>query len=158
MAKGGANKDFAKLRKELEELEKLQVRIGFQRGAALDDDGVDMVDIAMWNELGTERNGKPHIPSRPFLRQSVDNNADKIKAFIKKELDGIGQTKTAKQVLQKLGLRQKSLVQETINNGDFTKNKPATVARKKSAQPLVDSGQMLASVNFVIEEKGADSD
>jgi len=154
---GKVNKDFAKLKKELAELEKLQVRVGFQRGDT-NDEGVDLVDIAVWNELGTERDGKVHIPSRPFLRQSVENNEEKIKAFAQKQLKGLGDTTTAKQVLQRLGIFQKGLVQETINNGDFIKNAPATVARKKSAQPLVNTGQLIQSVNFVIEPQGDDSD
>ena len=71
----GAGKEFFR---QIEELKKLQVRIGYQRGKAskTDDDGneADYCDIAMWNELGTS-NG---IPSRPFLRNSVDSNAEQI--------------------------------------------------------------------------------
>ena len=53
--------------KELRELAELEVRIGYQReqgaGTNTDDDKprADLVDIAMWNELGTVNS-----PSRPF--------------------------------------------------------------------------------------------
>lgn len=46
----------------LRELADREVRIGFQHGEATEEDGTDICDIAMWNELGTE-----HIPARPFL-------------------------------------------------------------------------------------------
>ena len=52
--------DGKKFQKMLEDLDKLEVRIGIQQGAG-SDNGVDLVDIAMFNELGTV-----HIPSRPI--------------------------------------------------------------------------------------------
>ena len=67
--------DGKRLEKTLRELAALEVRIGFQQ-RKVNKDGVDLVDIAMFNELGTVR-----IPSRPFLRNSVDSNSDKINAF-----------------------------------------------------------------------------
>ena len=61
--------------KELKELAKLEVRVGYQHGkkkhkpSSAGGKEVDMCDIAAWNELGTET-----IPSRPFLRDSVDKH------------------------------------------------------------------------------------
>ena len=46
---------------ELERLRRLQVRVGFQQGQAFSEEGVDMVDIAAWNEVGNA-----HTPARPF--------------------------------------------------------------------------------------------
>ena len=59
--------------RELAELKDLEVRVGFQRGDASEEDGTDMCDVAAYNELGTD-----HIPARPFIRQSVDDNESKI--------------------------------------------------------------------------------
>ena len=44
--------DGKKFQKMLEDLNKLEVRIGIQQGVG-SEDGVDLVDIAMFNELGT---------------------------------------------------------------------------------------------------------
>ena len=68
--------DGKKFEKLLKELGQLEVRIGIQQGET-SKDGVDLVDIAMFNELGTV-----HIPSRPFLRDSVDANGDQINHFL----------------------------------------------------------------------------
>ena len=57
---------------EIEKLKRLQVRVGYKAGDK-EQDGVDLCDIAMWNELGTVRS-----PARPFMRQSVDNHLDEI--------------------------------------------------------------------------------
>ncbi len=135
---------------EIEKLKKLQVRVGYQQGDAQEDDGVDLLDVAMWNELGTSR-----APSRPFMRKSVDENADKINAFLKAQLKKLarGET-TAEQILKAVGVFQKGLVQAKIKDGDFEPNAPRTIQRKGSDKPLIDTGRMRQSVNFVITQKG----
>lgn len=66
---------------EIEKLKEQQVFVGFQAGQVADDRGVDMAQIAMFNELGTST-----APSRPFLRMSVDENEDKINTTCGREL------------------------------------------------------------------------
>ena len=148
--------------KQIDELKKLQVRVGFQQGAE-SNEGADIVDIAAWNEMGTD-----YIPSRPFLRQSVDTNGAEIAATCKKLIVAIvkGQA-TARDALQRIGVMQKGLVEKTIKDGDFVPNAPITVhggwmtrngrsfyvKGKQSEQPLIDTGRLRQSVNFVITEK-----
>lgn len=138
-------KEFEKLLKELGQLE---VRIGIQQGEA-SEDGVDLVDIAMFNELGTV-----HIPSRPFLRDSVDANADQINSFLQSMKKEILRGGSAEDVLKKIGVFQKGLIQEQIVKGDFEENSEATKRRKGSDTPLVDTGRMRQSINYVIQQKG----
>ena len=150
---------------QIEELKKLQVRVGFQHGKESDpESGADLADVAAWNELGTE-----HSPPRPFLRQSVENNADQIKAMCVAQLKKIvkGQA-TARDALQALGDMQKALVQSTIKTGSFEPNAPITinggwmwrngrafyVKGKGSDRPLIDTGRLRQSVNYFIQEKG----
>lgn len=140
--------DGRKLKKMLDELEKLEVRIGLQQGKT-SEDGVDLVDIAMFNELGTE-----HIPSRPFLRDSVDANGDRINAFLQSLKKEILQGGSAEGVLKKIGVFQKGLIQEQIVKGSFEPNDEATKRKKGSETPLIDTGRMRQSINFVIKEKG----
>ena len=155
-------KDFFK---QIKELKKLQVRVGFQHGRASDPgSGADLADVAAWNELGTE-----HSPPRPFLRQSVDNNADPINAMCASQLKRItnGQA-SAREALQDLGDMQKALVQNEIKTGSFEPNAPITISGgwmwrkgrafyvkgKGSDRPLIDTGQLRYSVNFTIQKKG----
>lgn len=135
---------------ELGKLKRLQVRVGFQQGDAQEDDGTDICDVAMWNELGTS-----NAPSRPFMRDSVDDNIDKINAFLKVQLKKLVTGGTdAESVLKAIGVFQKGLVQKQIIDGDFEPNAPSTIKRKGSDKPLVDTGRMRQSVNFVVKEKG----
>lgn len=132
----------------LEDFKRLEVRIGIQQGES-SEDGVDLVDIAMFNELGTV-----HIPSRPFLRDSVDANAAQINAFLQSMKKEIIKGGSAEKVLKKIGVFQKGLVQEEITKGNFVPNSEATRKRKGSDTPLIDTGRMKQSVNYVIKEKG----
>lgn len=150
--------------KELEELKKLEVRVGFQRGKKCENDEgkelPDIMDIAMWNELGTDR-----IPSRPFMRKSVDENKERIKDFneeiVKRFMKG---QETVGSMLKKIGNMQKGLIQEKITDGEFEANSEAYVEslRRKSdgkdfnKKPLILTGQMRQSVSFVIQKKGED--
>lgn len=136
--------------KEIDELKKLEVRVGFQHGEETDEEsGADLADVAMWNELGT-----PHSPSRPFMRQSVDNNSSKINAMCKSQLQAIAHGKTAREALEAIGTMQKALIQDTIRNGDFEPNAPSTIRKKKSNTPLINTGRMRQTVNYFIQPKG----
>jgi hypothetical protein len=146
---------------QIEELKKLQVRVGIQQsdgkaktrdkdGNVIDSD-VDLLDVAMWNELGTA-----HSPARPFLRQSVDGNKATIEAVCKAQVQTLTKGGTAQQVLNAVGVMQKGLVQDTISKSKAwaEPNADRTVKKKGSDQPLVDSGKMAQSVNYVIKPKG----
>lgn len=135
----------------LEELAIKEVRIGFQRGQASESDGTDICDIAAWNELGTV-----NMPSRPFMRKSVDENEGKIKSFVKSMKKELVSGTSGEQILKKIGIFQKDLIQEKITEGDFAPNAASTVKKKGSSKPLIDTGRMRQSVNYVIKEKGED--
>lgn len=137
----------------IKELEKLQVRVGFQAGEAAEKDGVDIANIAMWNEVGTSR-----APSRPFLRMSVDDNTDKISKMCQAQVKRLAQGATAQEILQTLGAFQKGLIQAKIGDGEFKPNAASTIRKKKSDHPLIDTGRMRQSVSFVIKPKGEGDD
>jgi hypothetical protein len=141
---------------QIAELKKLQVRVGYQQGEAADENGVDMADIAMFNELGTARS-----PARPFLRQSADNNKNTIEKFCKAQLQQVAKGGTAQQALNAIGVMQTGLVQNEITTGGFAPNAPSTIANKtkggkKGDVPLIDTGKMMQSVHHVIKPKGGD--
>ena len=180
-------KDGKKFFKELEELKKLQVKVGFiedGKGYGKNHEDITAKDyerennkgeteyttvaqVAAWNELGTE-----YTPSRPFLRQSVDNNKDNISAMCKKQLELVSKGEaTAEKALKAVGAMQVGLVQSTIRDGDFKPNAPITIKGgwirrkggkafkikgKKSERPLIDTGRMRQLVHYVIVKKGED--
>lgn len=144
--------DGKKLQKILKELADKEVRVGFQQGKATEEDGTDVCDIAAWNELGTV-----NMPSRPFLRMSVDDNSDKINSFMSAQKRSIINGESADRILKKIGIFQKDLIQEKITEGSFAPNASSTIKAKGSSKPLIDTGRMRQSVNFEIKQKGSDS-
>lgn len=142
--------DGKKFEKMLKELADKQVRVGFQRGEATEEDGTDVCDVAAWNELGTV-----NMPSRPFLRKSVDENAGKINNFLQSTKADLLRGVSAEQVLKEIGMFQKDLIQEKITEGSYAPNAASTVKRKGSSKPLIDTGRMRQSVNYVIKKKGS---
>lgn len=135
--------------KQLRELAELEVRIGFQSDGG-SEDKADIIDIAMWNELGTE-----NIPSRPFMRDSVDKHGSAINHMLASQKDTLLKGTSAERILKIVGVFQKELIQSEIEQGDFVANAPATVQKKGSDKPLIDTGRMKNSVNFQIVKKGS---
>lgn len=134
---------------QIEELKRNQVFVGFQAGQVADDKGVDMAQIAMFNELGTST-----APARPFLRDSVDENEDVIRDQCGKELKKLTTGATAEAVLKRVGALGVRLVQEKIESGSFEPNAPSTIKKKGSDKPLIDTGRMRQSVKYVVKRRG----
>ena len=134
---------------QIEELKQNQVFVGFQAGQVADDRGVDMAQIAMFNELGTST-----APARPFLRDSVDENEDVIRDQCGKELKKLTTGATAETVLKRVGALGVRLVQEKIVSGSFKTNAPSTIRKKGSDKPLIDTGRMRQSVKYVVKKRG----
>ena len=138
---------------QLDQLAKLEVKVGYQGGENYyEEDGksVDLLDVAMWNELGTV-----NTPSRPFMRDAVDKNQSLINNFLAEQKNALMRGASAQQVFGEIGVFMKSLIQDQIVSGSFTPNAPSTVAKKGSARPLIDTGLMRQAVNFEVKRKGA---
>lgn len=141
-----------RLYKQINKLKEGQVFVGFPEGEAThtgpNGESADMALIAAYNEFGTST-----TPARPFLKQTIDGNKDKIKAMSEQTVKDIADGKSAEQCLKQLGAYGVKLVQETIANGSFEPNAPQTVKKKGSDKPLIDTGQMRQSVHYIIRKK-----
>lgn len=154
---------------EIKKLTDLEVRVGYERGKAsyksrkkggkggkskktAKSNEIDVTDVAVWNEFGTD--GPHPVPSRPFLRKSVDENLDKITDFGGKMVRRLAKGASAEDILQKTGRMQKGLIRDQIDNGDFAANSPYTIRKKKSDHPLIDTGKLRRSVSVAVEKKG----
>ncbi len=134
--------------KELERLSKLEVQVGFQAGEKTYEDGTDLVDVAAYNEYGTS-----DTPARPFMKQSFENHEDELQKACDRVNQTLNRGGTAEAGLKELGVFVKGLVQEEIVDGGFEPNAPSTIKKKGSEQPLIDTGTMRQSVNYVIKKR-----
>lgn len=102
--------------------------------------------IAAVHEFGTNDG---HIPPRPHLRSSFDENKQKLERFARKKagqvLDG---SLTLEMALDQIGLFMLNNHKKKIQSSIPPPNAPSTVAAKGSSKTLIDTGQMLNSATI----------
>lgn len=106
-----------------------------------------LVAYAAANEFGVH----PRIPERSFLRSTLISRQSayikQIARAVRKLLDGF----TPDIAFGRLGMLAVSDVQRTIRNRVPPPNAPMTIARKGSDTPLIDTGRMRQSIDYVVE-------
>lgn len=138
-----------------------EIQIGFQQGSITHTQskngrtqsaGQSMPEIAAKNEFGFG-SGRGSIPARPFMRTSFDENLEKINRMIlnqyKRVTDG---KRTADRALGLIGQYMVGLIQKKIRQITTPPNTPYTIAIKGSSKPLIDFGQMIQSVTYVVRK------
>lgn len=132
-------------------LQRPQVGVGiFEAGGqAPAGRGVTLIEVAVWNEFGTEDG---HVPGRSFLRAWFDENVDLAKETLTKLLQAVIAGKLSKEnALNQFGLWLQAQVQARIARGIPPENRPSTVRKKGSSKPLVNTGQLRSSITFAID-------
>ena len=126
-----------------------EVHAGFNEKSGSYPDGTSVVMVAAWNELGTE-----NIPSRPFMRQMMETEEDNVNKYILRYLKlACNGDMTTEAVLDKIGNYLKYKIKESIREGDYEPNAPATIAKKGSDTPLIDTRKMYRSVIYEVTGK-----
>lgn len=121
-----------------------QVKVGFPSGRT----SGDIVSRAIWNHYGTSRG----IPSRPFLLNAIRKNRRKYLEGMRTSAPKLLRGETSLQtVLSKLGILAQGDIQQEITDLREPPNAPSTVRQKGSSNPLIDTGQMRASVTWEVK-------
>lgn len=114
-------------------------------------ESIPLAMIAAIHEFGAPEQG---IPERSFLRGGIRRAAPKLNAVnidsLRKVLLG---NMTIDQAVEKLGVVAVGEVKREFTVGTFAPLKPATVKRKGSSRPLIDSGQLRQSITYQLEGK-----
>jgi hypothetical protein len=145
------NKDkWDKLIKVLEGMG--QVNVGVQANAGTNSEGVDLVDIAVTMEFGTEDGT---IEPRPFIRGTFEAKRDELATMQIRIAKAVLAGKiTADQADQLLGQWGAAAVKSYVKDGasPFVPLKDSTIKAKGSSRPLVDTGQLINSVTYVVDK------
>lgn len=89
---------------------------------------------------------------RPFMRRTIDDNKKEIGEFVDRGLDKVVEKRSnAKKLLHDIGVEVTGLTKQKITEGPFAPLKPATIRRKGSSRPLIDTGDMKNSVKFKVK-------
>lgn len=134
------------------------IAVGFPIGKATSTqypNGTPVVDVAVYNNYGTfNEDGSVHIPPRPFLdiggMRAVEDTKVMRKNLFRKVRDGqLDMDKAADMI----GARAAAVMKNTIRDFDDPPNAPSTIAKKKTDNPLVDTGLMMQSVTWDVRKK-----
>ena len=136
-----------KFAEQIKRLAKTSVAVGFSDSSIVYDNGSSLVEVATENELGSSTR-----PARPFMKQSWKNGNTKLANASATVCESIADGGNAATALDQLGRFGKEVVQNEISTGHFAANSEATIKRKGSNRPLIDTGLMLNSVNYKVRE------
>lgn len=142
---------MAEIIKQIAALSTLGVKAGIVEGAG-SVDGVSIVEYAAYNEFGVpSKTKKWKIPPRPFIRGWIENNSSEIKAVLDKLFKQVSEGKMdASTAVGRLGQFAQDGIKRYIKSGNFTPNAEATIQRKGSSRPLMDTGTMRNTVRYEV--------
>lgn len=159
MSAGGKHKTtvddrvWRQLMKKLPGIGSIRVRVGYVGSAADavhdDESGLTNAELGIIHEFGAPAAG---IPARSHIRKTFEDKIDELKGM---------QLKLAKLLLadkidvdrafNTLGAWAVSAIKTTITQGKVEPPlKPATIARKGSSKPLIDTGQLVNSITWEV--------
>lgn len=118
------------------------LKVGVLSGATYPD-GTPVAMAAAANEFGTRT-----IPARSFMRRTVAEKSDGWADALAKCMAATDNDPQAALALMGEGI--KGQVQQTIRDVSGPPLKPATVKRKGFSKPLVDTGNLLNSIDYEV--------
>ena len=108
--------------------------------------------ITLGNLAAIHEHGTSRIPARPFVAPSLRKNRGKYLKLAGKQIAPcILGRQTTSNVWHLLGAEAVKDVQDYMINGTFTPLKPATIKRKGSSKPLIDTGQLRQSITYQVK-------
>lgn len=138
------SKAIEKACREMVKLATKEVAVGFPLGQAQAyPDGTSVVSVASSHVYGLG------VPKRDFMGFAKDEITNKTAPIIVKAL----KSENKDSLYEAAGLTAQAAIQNAIVALDEPPNSPKTIARKGSANPLIDTGHMVQSVTYVVREK-----
>ena len=138
---------------KIKDLAEYSFEIGIQGTDVVpgDSTGRGLVAIARKNEFGIG------VPARPWMQTTVDRFASTVWADDMRKIATLavrGENDKIEQGYRIIGVSMVSNMQDTLREGPWTPNSPVTIKLKGSAQPLIDTGQLIQSHRAVLLYKG----
>ena len=147
------------LQKRVAEPSRVRVGVLASRGGNRRHPNADMtlIDLAIVHEFGAPKAG---IPERSFLRRTFSLTGGRgavwLPAFTARVAKAVVNGKLSMMAgMAVLGQKAVAEVRSTITTGSGVPPplKPATIARKGSTRPLVDTGQLINSISYEIVDQ-----
>lgn len=94
--------------------------------------------------------GNDDIPARRWLDTGAETGT---KEYLDTIREGIEEGLDAKQIMARVGVEAEGAIRQYITDLDTPPNKPSTISRKGSSNPLIDTGNMRQSVTSTVVRK-----
>lgn len=144
------DKGYRKLKRQVQSVASQRaVTVGVHDGvggAAAGGGGASVADVASIHEYGLG-----NVPERSFVRGFADENKADNDRVIKKAAEQVVKGADVTTVLDRAGLYLVGKMQGRIQGGIAPPLAAATVARKGSSTPLIDTGQLISSITHEVE-------
>ena len=134
------------LLKQLKRLEKNAVAVGIHAdaGAHKESDGSTVAEIGFYNEYGTSK-----IPERSFMRSTLKEKIKQYQAELAKVArSAINKPSSVRVNMGKVGQMVSNDIQNKIVSLRTPPNAEITIAKKRTTNPLIDTGQMVNSIKW----------
>lgn len=137
-----------RIKKEYEKLaQKPHAKVGVLADAGTYQDGTSIAMVSAWNEFGTSK-----IPARPHIRGGIIQSRANIKRIKKQVILGIHKGAfDTRRGLDIIGQAGQDAVRRRINTITSPANSEYTIKMKGSSKPLIDTGQLLGSINYEVK-------
>lgn len=160
---------YDRVRSDMRKLDNSYTKVGFPAEADVGSptkkgshkpasDISEIAEIAIKNEFGVSEGGRWKIPPRPFFRNAIDTNRAAFNSFRNRQYENtLAGLIDVDQAIGNIGEWLAAKVKRSIVRLRTPPNAPATIARKGSSNPLIDTGQMRQSVTHADKIGGGKS-
>lgn len=110
-------------------------------------------DFALAELASVQEFGNTRIPSRPYMRQTFDEQVQSLSKFVNKIETKILENKIDRELgLEVIGDFHRSEIQKNMRKeGKFVANAPSTIKRKGSSNELIDTGRLVNSIDIEVD-------
>lgn len=120
--------------------------VGIHEGSAKPAEGdINMATLGAIQHFGNDR-----IPARPWLDAGFDSGVQEYQSIIE---DAVEAGEDLEAAMSRVGVVAVGKIQQFITQLKSPPNAEATVKRKKSSNPLIDTGAMRSSVSFQVQKE-----
>ena len=153
---------------EVKKMADYDVLVGWNSDAIATDENNKKVSIAKYAKANNYGVYKNNLPARPFVTNAINNNKyiEEREEVVNQGSKAIEQGRVGHmEVLTALGMTGVKNIRDSIKNGNWRPNSILTTIRKLNKhkgkdngyapRPLIDTGQMIDRVTYVIKEKNA---
>lgn len=144
----GADEAMAELNRLISEFETdLMVTVGIHEDENNRGDELTNASLGAIHEYGVDENDV-RIPARPWLNPGVNSAIDDYLDIVRDVIDNDGMLLDALERIGPVAVSNAQIYMIQLKN---PRNADSTIKRKKSSNPLIDTGELKSSVGFKIE-------